>query len=177
MPEPSNTSQPGYFTFAVSQGYKAEYLRLVMQQGGTAVSTYKQMSFDLLELGPGMQVLDVGCGIGIDLLALADRVGTQGVVTGIDHDPDLVQVALKTITTDGRRNLQVVQGDAEQMPFAKEILPMRECSQTALLSLSERYTSFLGGLCEGPSQRAEHQLRLFSQKDNGAACRQVRQTE
>ncbi len=120
MPEPSNTSQQGYFTFAVSQGYKAEYLRLVMQQGGTEVSAYKQMSFDLLELGPGMQVLDVGCGIGIDLPALADRVGTQGEVTGIDHDPDLVQVALKTITTDGRRNLQVVQGDAEQMPFADE---------------------------------------------------------
>jgi ubiquinone/menaquinone biosynthesis C-methylase UbiE len=120
MPEPSNTSHQGYFPFAVSQDFKAEYLRLVMQQGGTEVRAYKQMSFDLLELGTGLQVLDVGCGIGIDLPSLADRVGTQGEVTGIDHDPDLVQVALKTIATDGRPNLQVVQGDAEQMPFADE---------------------------------------------------------
>ena len=120
MPNHSNTTQQGYCPFAVSQGYKAEYLRLVMQQGGAEVRAYKQMSFNLLELGPGMQVLDVGCGIGIDLPGLADRVGMQGKVTGIDHDPDLVQVALKTITTDGRLNLQVVQGDAEQMPFADE---------------------------------------------------------
>lgn len=56
----------------------------------------------------------------MSVAALADQVGTQGEVTGIDHDPHLVQIALKTITTDGRRNLQVVQGDAEQMPFADE---------------------------------------------------------
>ena len=118
MPEHSNTSNQGYFPFAVSHDFKAGYLRLVMQQAGAEVRAYKQMSLNLLELRLGMRVLDVGCGIGIDLPSLADRVGVQGEVTGIDHDSDLVQVALQTIASDGRPNLRVVQGDAEQMPFA-----------------------------------------------------------
>ena len=50
MPEHSNTSNQGYFPFAVSHDFKARYLRLVMQQAGAEVRAYKQMSFNLLEL-------------------------------------------------------------------------------------------------------------------------------
>jgi ubiquinone/menaquinone biosynthesis C-methylase UbiE len=113
-----DTSSQGYLPFAVPANFKADYLRLVMQHGGMAASAYKKMSFDLLELGSGMRVLDVGCGVGIDLPSLADLVGPEGEVIGLERDPDLVQEARQTIVPDGCPNLRIVQGDAEQMPFA-----------------------------------------------------------
>jgi ubiquinone/menaquinone biosynthesis C-methylase UbiE len=117
MTENIHALRQGYLPFAVSTDFKAEYLRLVMQQGGTAARAYKMLSFDLLDLGPHMSMLDVGCGLGIDLPFLADLVGPQGEVVGLEHDPELVQAALETLAADGRPNIHIVQGDAEQMPF------------------------------------------------------------
>jgi ubiquinone/menaquinone biosynthesis C-methylase UbiE len=118
MAEQNNSSPQGYFPFAAPVNFKADYLHLVMQQGGEAARAYKVMSYDLLKLGEGMQVLDVGCGVGVDLSHLADCVGLQGQVVGLELDPDLVRVAQQAVAEDTHSQVQVVQGDAEQMPFA-----------------------------------------------------------
>lgn len=39
---------------------------------------------------PGMRVLDVGCGTGAITAGIAERVGPEGLVVGIDRDADLV---------------------------------------------------------------------------------------
>ncbi|HEX2091098.1 MAG TPA: methyltransferase domain-containing protein, partial [Longimicrobiaceae bacterium] len=44
----------------------------------------KRRTFDLLEVRPGMSVLDVGCGTGSDALALARLVGGDGRAVGVD---------------------------------------------------------------------------------------------
>ena len=119
MNMPDSTSR-GYLPFAASADCKADYLRLVVQRGGEAVRAYKDMSFDLLEMEEGMQVLDVGCGVGIDLSHLARRVGDAGRVIGLELDPDLVRVARQSTSEESRPGIQIVQGDAEQMPFADE---------------------------------------------------------
>jgi 2-polyprenyl-3-methyl-5-hydroxy-6-metoxy-1,4-benzoquinol methylase len=75
--EHTNSSPQGSFPFAAPANFKTDSLRLVMQQAGEAVRAYKGMSDDLLRLAEGMQVLDVGCGVGIDLSHLADRVGCK----------------------------------------------------------------------------------------------------
>jgi ubiquinone/menaquinone biosynthesis C-methylase UbiE len=48
------------------------------------VQDSKRRSFDALELVAGNTVLDVGCGTGDDIRALAALVGREGRVTGID---------------------------------------------------------------------------------------------
>jgi SAM-dependent methyltransferase len=113
----TDSTAQGYLPFAAPAGFKADYLCLVVQRGGEAVRVYKDMSFDLLEMEEGMQVLDVGCGVGIDLPQLARRVGDAGRVIGLELDPDLVRAARQAIGAENRPALQVVQGDAEQMPF------------------------------------------------------------
>lgn len=44
-------------------------------------------------IGPGMRVLDVGCGIGVTTAALADLVGEDGHVVGLDASEERLEIA------------------------------------------------------------------------------------
>jgi precorrin-6B methylase 2 len=50
-------------------------------------------AIDALAPRPGEVVLDVGCGAGQTVLQLAERVGPQGRVIGIDIAPRLIAIA------------------------------------------------------------------------------------
>jgi ubiquinone/menaquinone biosynthesis C-methylase UbiE len=54
---------------------------------------------DLAGVGPGMMAVDVGCGAGHVSRALAERVGPDGHVVGLDFDP----VKLETARRQARR--------------------------------------------------------------------------
>jgi ubiquinone/menaquinone biosynthesis C-methylase UbiE len=54
---------------------------------------YKRWLLESLDLQPGHVVIDVGCGPGTDLASLADAVGPEGTVIGVDADPDMVEEA------------------------------------------------------------------------------------
>ena len=112
---PSEEEQPGFLPFASSTQGEADYLRQTLEQGGEAATSYKTLSYDLLQLEPGRQVLDVGCGIGVDLPALAERVGTDGLVIGLDHDPNLLKTAREASV--GRSNVRLVVAEALELPF------------------------------------------------------------
>jgi len=43
-----------------------------------------------MHVDTGMQILDVGCGPGIDTIPLSDEVGITGRVVGVDVDEDLL---------------------------------------------------------------------------------------
>ena len=55
------------------------------------------------DLQPGQHVLDIGCGGGTSTLAISDRVGPSGRVTGVDISERLLGVAKSLIhlTTHG----------------------------------------------------------------------------
>jgi len=96
----------------------AAYLRGVLRFGGTSAAEYKQRSYALLQPGAGMRVLDVGCGVGIDLLALRAFVGDEGVVIGLDKNPQLIAEARRAVWE--RPNVLIFQGDAHRMAFPEE---------------------------------------------------------
>ncbi len=108
--------KPSFLYPGASAAAEADYLNQFVARGGMAAQRYKTHSYDLLQLMPGMQVLDVGCGLGGDLPALAERVGETGLVVGVDHDPHLLQAAQKA--SAGRNNVRVVVATAEHLPFA-----------------------------------------------------------
>ena len=64
----------------------------------------------------GMQVLDIGCGQGIDLVRYA-RAGA--IATGIDLTPRHTEIARAHLVAAGLE-ATVVQGDAESLPFDSE---------------------------------------------------------
>ena len=70
--------------------------------------------FSLGALAPGAQVVDIGCGAGIDSLIAAGMVGPEGAVIGIDMTPSMLEKAQA-----GARNLDHVEfllGFGEELP-------------------------------------------------------------
>ncbi len=87
----------------------AEYLRHIAAAG----KEYKALSYELLALEMGLSVLEVGCGLGLDLPALAERVGPSGRVVGIEVDYDLLHEA--QAVTQGWENIAVVRGGTDTL--------------------------------------------------------------
>jgi len=73
--------------------------------------------FSMGALQPGEDVLDVGCGAGMDSLVAAQMVGASGSVTGIDMTPEMVVKARGSISEMGLANVRIVEGSAEHLPF------------------------------------------------------------
>jgi SAM-dependent methyltransferase len=60
-------------------------------------------------IGPGMRVLDLGTGLGHVAAAVADLVGPDGEVVGVDRDPRMLEVA--RARTEPLPNVRLVEGD------------------------------------------------------------------
>lgn len=58
------------------------------------VRTLKHRSHQLLSPEAGDTLLDVGCGNGIDVIAMTEDVGSDGTVIGVDNSNGMVQKAL-----------------------------------------------------------------------------------
>jgi len=63
-------------------------------------------------LKSGMSCLDIGCGPGAVMRLMADRVGPNGCVTGIDIDGSLGRLALSELRSEGGSQFEFVEGDA-----------------------------------------------------------------
>lgn len=107
----------GFLPFANSKA-TADYLRDVVERGGPGAQVYKNLSYDLLDIQPGMHVLDIGCGAGVDLPALSERVGQKGVVVGVDVNPALVREAKTAIAARGLENVWIYEGDGQHLRFS-----------------------------------------------------------
>ena len=74
--------------------------------------------FTLGRLEPGERVLDLGSGAGTDSLVAAQMVGPEGHVTGIDMTPEMLAKARAAAEEMGAENVEFVESEAEQLPFA-----------------------------------------------------------
>jgi ubiquinone/menaquinone biosynthesis C-methylase UbiE len=90
---------------------KAEYMDTV----AAVAADYKQQLLDLLRLEPGLKVLDLGCGPGADLQAMADAVGASGQVVGVDIDPKMVEAA--SARFHDQPHVEVQFGDGHALSF------------------------------------------------------------
>ena len=60
---------------------------------------------------PGERILDIGCGAGASTEALAEAVGPEGHVTGVDISPDLMAEARARLA--GATNITLMEADAQ----------------------------------------------------------------
>ncbi|MGD8698568.1 MAG: methyltransferase domain-containing protein [Gemmatimonadales bacterium] len=72
--------------------------------------------FSLGELGEGSNVVDIGCGAGIDSLIAGRLVGPAGRVMGIDMTPAMLEKARKSARDIGMDHVEFREGYAESLP-------------------------------------------------------------
>jgi len=70
------------------------------------------------ELNAGEQVVDVGCGAGLDTLIAAQQVGPAGRVIAVDMTPDMRARTEQGARELGLSNVEVRAGFAEALPVA-----------------------------------------------------------
>ncbi|BAZ11068.1 hypothetical protein NIES4071_28930 [Calothrix sp. NIES-4071] len=94
-----------------------KYVRRLDKQGATNLwQGVKAQMLSLLEVGKGDSVIDVGCGTGSDVRAIAQIVGENGRVVGVDSSTTMIQEALQRAKG---LNLptEFYVGDAENLEF------------------------------------------------------------
>jgi len=72
--------------------------------------------FSIGPLQPGENVVDVGCGAGIDSLIAAKMVGAAGRVIGVDMTPEMLAKARAAAQQAETANVEFKQGLAEPLP-------------------------------------------------------------
>jgi len=73
--------------------------------------------FPGLSVKEGDRVVDVGCGFGDTAIALAERVGPGGFVTGIDCCEDFLAHGREDARAQGIGNVEFVDADVQTHPF------------------------------------------------------------
>jgi ubiquinone/menaquinone biosynthesis C-methylase UbiE len=77
---------------------------------------YKRESFRVLKMGPGSKVLDVGCGLGFDVISMGRMVGESGCVVGLDASHAMISQARQRSEGLGLP-IEFITGDARSMDF------------------------------------------------------------
>jgi demethylmenaquinone methyltransferase/2-methoxy-6-polyprenyl-1,4-benzoquinol methylase len=76
----------------------------------------RRRAVDTLALSPDDRVLELGSGPGDGLARLRARVGSGGVVVGVDASAGMVRRATARVHEEGWENVHVVHGDATRLP-------------------------------------------------------------
>jgi SAM-dependent methyltransferase len=76
--------------------------------------------FTLGPINEGDDVLDVGCGAGVDTLFSSMMTGSSGKVVGIDLTPAMLERATKNLSMTDLKNVRFEEGTVENLPFADE---------------------------------------------------------
>ena len=110
----------------ISRYYRDEFGRLARYYDFGLRTTYvvvggeqkfRRAIVEAAEVEPGHNVLDVGCGTGTLVGMLAERVGPEGHVVGIDLSDAMLAVARRKHKA---ANVEFVKANAEDLPFEDE---------------------------------------------------------
>lgn len=96
-----------------------EIQRLISQ--ATMLRPVTERLLRSLKIGPGMRVLDLGCGAGDVAMLAAEFVGPTGLVVGIDRNREVLTLATERAHAAGLRQISFEQAAVEsfssQQPF------------------------------------------------------------
>lgn len=66
---------------------------------------------------PGDVVADIGCGVGLDVLLAAKKVGSKGKAIGIDFTTEMLETARQNARKAKLLNTEFLYGEAEKLPL------------------------------------------------------------
>ena len=95
-------------------------LRAILPEGALSACRGCGNPFNRVNLKPGLKVLDLGSGGGIDVLIAATKVAPAGHVTGLDMTDEMIELANENKKSAKIDNADFVKGYLEEMPFKDE---------------------------------------------------------
>jgi ubiquinone/menaquinone biosynthesis C-methylase UbiE len=105
----------GHVPPAASEAYRGQAGRY--DRRTEAFQPWRERLVAGLPVRPGDTVLDVGCGTGLCLPMLQDKVGPTGTIVGIDASEQMLQVAAGRVTAHGWDNVRLVAAPVERAPI------------------------------------------------------------
>jgi ubiquinone/menaquinone biosynthesis C-methylase UbiE len=88
--------------------YLGQFPRVVM----------RETLIEMVDLKPGMRVLDVACGAGANFPYIINKIGATGTLVGTDYSQDMLDSGQKQFVQEkGWGNIELVQSDAAEMHF------------------------------------------------------------
>lgn len=126
-PSDSLRWQAGYLEKHAAE--QSKYLEAVAASAFLAQTA--ENAYALLNLKLGQHVIEVGCGSGVFLPGLANRIGSEGRVTAIDHSPALVDEAQKRMAGSTTK-VSVQVADAYKLPFPTGSFDAAHCERVLM---------------------------------------------
>ena len=122
----------------------------------------------LLDLLPGMKVLEVGGGSGYHAAVMAFLVGPKGHIYSVERKPELAVLARKNLQKANIANVTVIEADgslglAEHAPYDR--ISVAAAAPQIPESLKQQLN--VGGKMVLPAGRDRQVLLLVTRKDNG----------
>ncbi|WP_430639245.1 class I SAM-dependent methyltransferase [Haloferax volcanii] len=126
---------------AVAQSFYTRWATLydALARRAPGVGSVRTEAADALALDPGETAVEMGCGTGANLPYLAERVGPEGSVVGVDFSPGVLDVARER--TREFPQVHLVRGDATRPPVARDL----DASPAAVLA------TFVSGMFDDPA--------------------------
>ncbi|WP_320784008.1 methyltransferase domain-containing protein [Streptomyces sp. CRN 30] len=95
---------------------KADDAKEFLDRAAIELASVKEELDRMLRVTAGSHVLDVGCGTGNDVRAIAERVGPTGRVVGLDSSAEQIERAVPA--APGAAPTEFLHGQADALPFA-----------------------------------------------------------
>lgn len=115
-PDPQPGPARSEFDHVDTAAHPEAYVHFLLRNRASGVRMRQQLSYDLLGAREGMRLLDVGCGIGDDVRALAALVGASGRVVGPDNSETMLAKA-RELSAQASPAGEFVLGDLLALPF------------------------------------------------------------
>lgn len=78
---------------------------------------YKKKAFGDSSLKVGDRVMVFCCGTGLDFPGILHKIGKEGLITGIDFSPGMLELAEKKIRANGWKNVELMHGDVAEYKY------------------------------------------------------------
>lgn len=89
--------------------------------GIRALEPWRKEAVNLLRLGRGDRVIDIGCGTGLNFALLQEAIGPEGRIIGVDLTDAMLDQARRRVTQHGWENVELVQSDAAHYAFPAQV--------------------------------------------------------
>ncbi len=72
---------------------------------------YRRLAMQALELRPGLTVLDLGCGSGLNFELILAQIGPRGTLIGVDLSAEMLRGAQRKVDDHGWTNVRLLRQD------------------------------------------------------------------